>query len=376
MNDFIKTYLAKLTSIYPSTKTLLQPSASPNALGLFEQSLSLLLSDQVLPFPKEQYQQVEKTVESIYHFSRSQKQLDTLNSTLPLFEKKILNLNVPNDSLLMAYDFHWDSSLNQLSLIEVNTNASNFLTTELLYSLSPDPSPWPNALNSLKDSFYNEWGQIHSPRAAIIDDRPPEQRLYVEFLMYKDLLSSWGWPTEIHDVNKVPLNDLDFIYNRHTDFLFEEPASASLLEYYLTNKIRFSPHPREYLLTSSKDRLIDFYNNSLSSTLTPIHLMTKDTDLEQLWSNRKSLFFKPRKLYGAKAVYRGESVTRKIFEQIVQEDYVAQEFRRAGQWNSWKFDLRFFVYKNVIQLGCARLYQGQVTNFRTPGGGLARLTLV
>ena len=36
-----------------------------------------------------------------------------------------------------------------------------------------------------------------------------------------------------------------------------------------------------------------------------------------------------------------------------------------------KFDLRQYVYEGEVQWTAARLYQGQTTNFRTPGGGFA-----
>ena len=36
-----------------------------------------------------------------------------------------------------------------------------------------------------------------------------------------------------------------------------------------------------------------------------------------------------------------------------------------------KMDLRNYVYRGEVQLVTARLYQGQTTNFRTPGGGFA-----
>ncbi len=40
---------------------------------------------------------------------------------------------------------------------------------------------------------------------------------------------------------------------------------------------------------------------------------------------------------------------------------------------NWKFDLRFYVYEDNIQLSCARIYQGQVTNFASPMGGFTSL---
>ena len=36
-----------------------------------------------------------------------------------------------------------------------------------------------------------------------------------------------------------------------------------------------------------------------------------------------------------------------------------------------KFDIRLYTYDGKVQWTAARLYQGQTTNFRTPGGGFA-----
>jgi hypothetical protein len=38
---------------------------------------------------------------------------------------------------------------------------------------------------------------------------------------------------------------------------------------------------------------------------------------------------------------------------------------------AFKYDVRCYVYEGQVQLVIARLYQGQTTNFRTPGGGFA-----
>jgi hypothetical protein len=42
-----------------------------------------------------------------------------------------------------------------------------------------------------------------------------------------------------------------------------------------------------------------------------------------------------------------------------------------GEPNTLKVDARNFAYDGRVQLVSARLYQGQTTNMRTPGGGLA-----
>ena len=47
--------------------------------------------------------------------------------------------------------------------------------------------------------------------------------------------------------------------------------------------------------------------------------------------------------------------------------------RIDGESQTRKVDVRLYVYEGRILLSAARLYQGQTTNFRTPGGGFAPL---
>jgi hypothetical protein len=42
-----------------------------------------------------------------------------------------------------------------------------------------------------------------------------------------------------------------------------------------------------------------------------------------------------------------------------------------GQEVQRKLDVRLYTYAGEMLLAAARLYQGQTTNFRTPGGGFA-----
>ena len=72
-------------------------------------------------------------------------------------------------------------------------------------------------------------------------------------------------------------------------------------------------------------------------------------------------------------------MTTKVFSQIRRQDYVAQQLvppsGRIARLDSGdtelKLDVRAYVYEGEVQLLAARLYQGQTTNFRTPGGGFA-----
>src|SRR3989338_11218058 len=104
-----------------------------------------------------------------------------------------------------------------------------------------------------------------------------------------------------------------------------------------------------------------------------------------LWADRKQWFFKPNSGYGSKGAYRGEKLTRRVFAEILQSGYVAQHMAAPGERSvcvndgesvPLKYDMRCYVYDGQVQLVAARLYQGQTTNFRTPGGGFAPVYLV
>ena len=102
---------------------------------------------------------------------------------------------------------------------------------------------------------------------------------------------------------------------------------------------------------------------------------------QQLWARRRSLFFKPWAGFGGRAAYRGDKLTRSVWDRIQQGDYVAQQLALPGERligsviapRALKFDLRAYADQGHVQWLSARLYQGQTTNFRTPGGGFAPL---
>lgn len=78
-------------------------------------------------------------------------------------------------------------------------------------------------------------------------------------------------------------------------------------------------------------------------------------------------------------MYRGSKLTRRVFEKTLKGDYIAQKFVPAGERTmqvdgavtTRKVDLRLYTYAGKCLLAAARVYQGQATNFYTPGGGFA-----
>jgi hypothetical protein len=90
--------------------------------------------------------------------------------------------------------------------------------------------------------------------------------------------------------------------------------------------------------------------------------------------------FKPRHAFGGKGVFRGSSISRGAFDGVIASDSLAQDFVPAPtvkiEGVEFKYDLRFFAYRDRVHVACARLYQGQTTNATTPGGGVAAITWV
>ena len=186
-----------------------------------------------------------------------------------------LNTPASNSSLLMSYDFHINSS-GEPKLIEINTNSSGYLISDLLHQTHELPKN--NNILQLKSSFEREWksfsGQAGPPSETLIaDHKIKDQKMYAEFLMYRDLLSSWGWPGRLCEVDSLKLNTqrqledprrpgkpIRFIYNRSTDFYFE--GLPHLKQTFLTQNCCISPHPREYLLLADKARLCEWSSDN------------------------------------------------------------------------------------------------------------------
>ncbi len=107
--------------------------------------------------------------------------------------------------------------------------------------------------------------------------------------------------------------------------------------------------------------------------------------IERAWSERREWVFKPAASFASRGVYRGDKISRKKLDEIFAEGgYLAQ--RRiepaavavdtdAGV-QRMKFDVRAYAYRSEVLLLGARVYQGQVTNLRTPGGGFSAICVV
>ncbi len=315
---------------------------------------------------------------------------------------------------ILAYDFHLSDA--GASLIEVNTNAGGFLLAgemlraqraccESVRQLTGEPDGTELAHEFTLEVFGNEWraarGDAPLRRIAIVDEAPEQQYLYPEFLMYRRLFESAGLVAVIADVGRLELEcgramldglPIDLIYNRSTDFYLQGAASSALRRIYESGAAVVTPHPRAYAIHADKRNLVrltdpetlravgaaDDVRRCLIEGIPRTRLVAAE-DADELWQHRRQWFFKPRSGYGSRGAYRGDKLTRRVFDRIIRSDYVAQRIapptlRSAvpgAAGDSLKVDLRNYAYQGRVLLRAARLYQGQTTNFRTPGGGFA-----
>ena len=285
---FYKKLIQNMEKKYPSSsKDSLKKGASPFIMTL---PLSVLRG-------------IQKTVQSIYQWSLHRPAVKT--------DPALSQIPVPHFSVLMTYDFHLTHE-NKLKLIEINTNGSGFLVTDLIqktHNLQTD------ALNQLKQSFFNEWQIFYSSdsrgrhtdkkfpdsqdnkksnpysrqktpqspnrpeHTAIIDENIQHQKMNYEFFMYHDLMKTWGWSNEVLDAVEVKLHSngklmtpdkkqINFVYNRLTDFYLEkfEPIRQS----YQKQQTCWTPNPRQYARLGDKKNLC-FLTHILYSTPTQVN---------------------------------------------------------------------------------------------------------
>ena len=101
---------------------------------------------------------------------------------------------------------------------------------------------------------------------------------------------------------------------------------------------------------------------------------------ENLWSERKKWVFKPANGYASRGVYVGEKLTKGKFNAFDPQATLVQQRIKPSvtitpDGTRFKTDFRLFVYRDEITAVSARIYQGQVTNLRTPGGGFSKVRI-
>ena len=312
------------------------------------------------------------------------------------------------------FGYDWHITEDGFGLIEINSNAGGAMLNAVLAraqraccpaieQLLPPALRAENLEANIVAMFQQEWALAGHQRPlrsiAIVDEQPEQQYLYPEFLLFQQLFERQGLQAVIADPSELSLRDgmlwhgelaIDLVYNRLTDFALDDPAHATLRQAYLERATLLTPHPQAHALYADKRNLALLSDaeqlqalgvpediQALLLAAIPHTEVVDPANAERLWRTRKQLFFKPCAGFGSRAAYRGDKLTQRVWQEILAGDYVAQALVLPGQramaleTPALKFDLRAYAYDAEVQWLAARLYQGQTTNFRTPGGGFA-----
>jgi hypothetical protein len=323
----------------------------------------------------------------------------------------------------MGYDFHigGENAAAYPQLIEINTNAGGaLLNVALVRAQHACCTAMDIALNGYRDlrtldddildMFEAEWrlqrGSQPLQSIAIVDDDPANQYLAPEFALFQHLFAKRGLRAVVADARYLELRgdtlyfegqSIDMVYNRVTDFDLSAPSHQALAQAYASGATVVTPNPYAHALRANKQHLVTLgsalglqqlgvtpSDQDFLAHVVPASARVSAQNAEELWQRRRQLFFKPLDGFGAKAVYRGDKLTKKVWEQILAGNYIAQELVAPGTRamevdtarTTLKFDVRAYTYVGKLLLLAARTYNGQTTNFRTAGGGFAPVMVV
>jgi len=292
--------------------------------------------------------------------------------------------------ILMGYDFHLTGQGPQL--IEINNNAGGLFMGGHQWLPQPDLPCWSEVLvRRLCLMFPDHWRNI-----AIMDEAVTEQFMYPEMLAYAGLLAMDGRQVVVLSPEDIRLASdglyagkmrLDGIYNRHTDFYLESAQLAHIRSAFEAGTVQLNPHPRSYALLGDKGRMVDWWRDGfLEEMLSPeevafIRSVVPEShrlsglDTDAIWAERKGWVFKPAARHGGKGVLLGRAMSRKRFAELDPELTVVQRYVPASSvelnGESFRLDIRLFTHGPELVALAGRVWQGQMTNFRSAGSGWA-----
>ncbi len=369
------------------------------------ESTSLLISRVTAHLPRQDLRQMLRLVRLLFKLSCSSPYRKQIFTELP----EVARFDPGHAALMMGYDFHLTNDGPRL--IEVNTNAGGGYIAWLSEQLAGKTSP--NYLSNryqqrLLQSFLREWHDFsggHRPlaRVAVVDENVEQQPLLPEMTGCCDWLNQNGIDAHVASLEDLEVQSdgvylrgekIDLVYNRHCDFYLETPLMSELKDAYLAGQVCLSPNPFAYGLLADKRRMV-LWSDSLSLDglelspldkqllleMVPPSVLLSEQNRDEIWSQRKKLIFKPVTRFASRGVLMGRGITKKRFadfdpETTLVQKVISPSVETSADGQEFKMDLRLFVYRNHLLGVGARLYQGQVTNMRTEGGGFAPVRIV
>jgi hypothetical protein len=316
--------------------------------------------------------------------------------------------------VFLGYDFHLGPDGPQL--IEINSNAGGALLNACLLRaqraccapvarMMPAPSP-DEAAFSPCSARNGGWPVARLAAAGARRHRrraPAEQYLAPEFELFRQLFEANGIAALVADPAELSFDGerlccrgevVDLVYNRLTDF-FSRRAAAPGAARGLSGRRR-RPHAASAGACAVRRQAQSGRSSATSAGCRPDRRRRRrpTTAGEQHPAYRGSHPEKRRGLLGqpqAVVLQAGRGFRQQGDVSWRQADAArvrrrsraaATSRRRSsapserrllidGVEQDFKLDLRNYVYRGAVQLVSARLYRGQTTNFRTPGGGFA-----
>ncbi|MDM8557993.1 hypothetical protein [Candidatus Parabeggiatoa sp. HSG14] len=345
-------------------------------------------------------------VRTMYHLS----QLPTYHKLMTKKRPTIACFDPKHDAVMMGYDFHLTDIGPQL--IEINTNAGGgFLAFRANYPhVSEDELPSKKIQKTVLKMFAQEMQQFSNAikekpsLIAIVDEKPENQFFFPEIKAYAQIFKNWGVPTAIVDPSELSIKNVhlflgekpvDMIYNRHCDFYLENSVMDNIKSAYLARTVCLTPNPIVYGLLADKRCMVIWSNletllklgvnktiaNFITSVV-PASFMLSDLDAEKIWSQRRQWVFKPVNKYGSRGVIIGNSLRKNRFSTLPPNETLVQRLVKPslteceGYDKPLKTDIRLFAYRDKILGIGARLYYGQVTNFKERGSGYAPVCII
>lgn len=194
------------------------------------------------------------------------------------------------------------------------------------------------------------FGQIPRGLFLILDDADSLQRgrFRQELILLRDHFRERGWKSEVASNADVLWNGVDlicrgqevsFVVNRSTDFLWEAEASSQLRAAWCEGRIYVAPNPFTYATRSDK-RLLEFLSRpdwdeelgiraeerSILSAHVPTTWLLREENVDEIARRKETLVLKPVHGFAGRGLLASSQVGRSRLRRLLKrgEGYVAQ----------------------------------------------------
>jgi hypothetical protein len=332
----------------------------------------------------------------------------------------------PETCFFSAWDFHLPPDRpDRWQLIEFNDNGSGFLfaglINRLFYELSglggrrdiEPPLAFPafadHVLGLVEREARAFFGEVPRGLFLVLDGAESLERgkFQRELSLLRDLFRGRGWKAEIASPAETQWdggrflaagNEVSFIVNRSTDFLWESEVFAPVRDAYREGRVYMAPNPFTYVTRSDK-QLIELLSRphrdaelgiraeerAVLSAHVPETWLVRDDNLEELARRREELVFKPIHGFAGRGLLESSRVGRSRLRRLLRQrqGYVAQQrvpkpcltMEGAEGAPLWT-DLRVWAYRGERFLVSGRASRRpDILDLTPPGGWLPTFAL-